>query len=970
MEQSVQIKGKSAFAGIRKWLYSKRIYFLVFAIPSLIMYIAYAFFGVHPYGDNSVLVLDLNGQYVYYYEAFRDFVHGGSDLFYNWSRNMSGEMFGIFAYYLASPFMLIICLLPRTMMCGAIELLQILKIGTAALTFAVFLRKTGNPKNISLVIFGSYYGLMSYMVVQLMDPMWLDGLIYLPLICLGIHRLVDKGKILTFTISLALMFTAHFYIGYMLGIFTFMYFVYYCFTQKGGVFPKHFLRAVLKFILGTVTALMCAAIVLIPVYNSLKLGKFEFTEPDFSMATQFDFASVLTKLFPMSYDSVNVEGMPMIYCGTITLMLIPLFFLNRKVFIKKKVGLGILASLLLISMYIRPVDMIWHGFQMPNWLPFRYSFALSFVLLLMAYEAFENLRGIRAREIGGAFVGIMLYLFWCERENYGHFQIFESGVDENGESYAFIQGIWFAAIALAICFALLYLFRKYGNSKVLCIASALLVGLELTLNTMDTLDKIDKEVCYSTYSSYEPFMSNTKDAVEQMKQEDSSPFYRMEATFHRTVNDPIGTGYYGLSHSSSTMNSPALTLLKQLGFGYAGHSTKYEGATYITDSLFDIKYLMDKVDDDGGNEFSNRYPEVKNKGENKDTTALIPDGYKKVKDIQEEGSLYTFYENPYAAGLGFACNESINNISMNDQNPFENQNIIYNAVSPYEEGYIDYFTRINPYGEETENVETALLTDGHTKYSKADKSIDECHVDYLVEMDKDSYLYMYLPTSYERSCNVWIQSEEKYNEGMEDMSYAGQFFEGDNYAIMNLGKYNAGDKLRVRITVANDDNEAYWIDTLFYSFDYDSFKSAAEQLKSKTWNLTEHDGNYVEGTVYAQSEGEVLFTTIPYENGWEITVNGKKAEINTALGTLITVGLEKGENTVTMKFSPDYFKASVVISLLGILILAWIFIFEYKNGKIIKKISFKEVKQTEFVSDYENDVNSVLPEKDDTDKEQ
>ena len=70
------------------------------------MFAAYAFFNIHPFGDGSVLVLDLNGQYVYYYEEFRDAFWGDGSFIYNWSRNLSGEMFGVFAYYLASPFML------------------------------------------------------------------------------------------------------------------------------------------------------------------------------------------------------------------------------------------------------------------------------------------------------------------------------------------------------------------------------------------------------------------------------------------------------------------------------------------------------------------------------------------------------------------------------------------------------------------------------------------------------------------------------------------------------------------------------------------------------------------------------------------------------------------------------------------------------------------------------------------------
>ena len=87
---------------LRRWFYDKRWYFAAFFLPVTIMFIAYAVFKVYPFGDNSALVLDLNGQYVYYYEAYRDAFWGDGSFIYDWSRNLSGEMFGIFAYYLAT----------------------------------------------------------------------------------------------------------------------------------------------------------------------------------------------------------------------------------------------------------------------------------------------------------------------------------------------------------------------------------------------------------------------------------------------------------------------------------------------------------------------------------------------------------------------------------------------------------------------------------------------------------------------------------------------------------------------------------------------------------------------------------------------------------------------------------------------------------------------------------------------------
>ena len=155
----------------KQWLHDKKIYLIIFAIPSLIMFFVYSVFGVHPFGDNSVLVLDLNGQYVYYFESLRDALWGDSSLIYSWSRNLSGEMFGIFGYYLASPFTIIPMILPRSMMLGALEIMQLFKIGAAAVTFAIYIKNRKHSKIFTTITFPTIYALMAYCVVQPMNPM-------------------------------------------------------------------------------------------------------------------------------------------------------------------------------------------------------------------------------------------------------------------------------------------------------------------------------------------------------------------------------------------------------------------------------------------------------------------------------------------------------------------------------------------------------------------------------------------------------------------------------------------------------------------------------------------------------------------------------------------------------------------------------------------------------------------------------
>ena len=924
--------------GLGGFCIDRWVYFAVFFLSAGILFGSYAFFGIHPIGDGSVLVLDLNGQYVYYYEHYREAFWGRESWIYSWSRNLSGEMFGIFAYYLASPYMIIIALLPRRMMQTAILILQLSKVGTSAVTFCFFLKKISPkpPKTVSLIIFPMMYALMSYMVVQLMDPMWLDGLIYLPLICHGVHRLVEEGKFTPYIVPLALMFIAHFYIGYMVGIFTFFYFCYVCLNREDRVLPKRFVLRCLQFGVGTIVALMCAMWVLLPVYNSLKLGKFEFTDPDFSLATQFDFLTFITKLFPMTYDTVYPKGMPMIYCGTAVLLLVPLYFMNQLIPVKQKVCDGVLTVILVVLMYIKPWDMAMHGFQVPNWLPFRYSFIFSFMMLVMAFRAFEKLEGITSQNIGGIFFGLMVFLFWCERENYSHFKLFVTRKDTNGDPYNVIQGIWVSMLALAAYFALIYLVKKAPASKVTAISLVVVIGSELFLTAIDTIKKIDIDVAYSKYSSYEPYMSDLNKAVDMIEDFDTDPFYRMEATFHRTVNDAIGTGYKSVSHSSSTMNAPALMTLHRLGYAYGGHYTRYDGSTPLTDALFDIRYLMDK---EGNTSYvSTRYkvpPEYKLA-----TELTVEHGGKKSKD-----TTFKFYKNPNALGLGVAAQGDIEGVQLGDDDPFDNQNKLFSALTGSDE---EFFTPVEVVKSDSENMVTVSTTDGHIKYSPADESNKECHIDYVVRMNRDSDLYMYLPTKYERSCNIWYQLEEDYTDGEYKMEYVGQFFTGDNYSIMKIGRFIEGQDIRVRITVANDENEAYWRDKLFYTFDYEGFSKACDKLKESSFEVTEFEDTALTGSVKAQFDGQKLFTTIPFEEGWSIEVNGKAVTPEKCVDdSLIAIPLDKGENVVKMRFSPSYWRLSQVITIFGVLVLLVIMAAEYKNGLILKKLLKKTVHEPE-----------------------
>ena len=211
---------KNVFRRFGRSVSDSRAYWLSFLLPVVILFLAYIAFQVWPFGARSVLSLDLNAQYVYYYDYMYDVFAGDESIWYSWSRNLSGEFMGIIGYYLASPFNLLVWIFPREWITEGLMTMMLAKAGASGLACAFFLRKHRGCGRTATVCFSVMWALCGYFVVQTMNPMWLDGLVALPLVAMGVERICDKRRFMLYVLSLVYIFVANFYIGYMVGIFS------------------------------------------------------------------------------------------------------------------------------------------------------------------------------------------------------------------------------------------------------------------------------------------------------------------------------------------------------------------------------------------------------------------------------------------------------------------------------------------------------------------------------------------------------------------------------------------------------------------------------------------------------------------------------------------------------------------------------------------------------------------------------
>lgn len=359
------------------------LYIGSFALPAVLLLTVLAVGGFAPFGDKSLLIMDMSGQYVEFYNALK---YG--DIFFSWSKSLGTNYIGVFAYYVSSPFSLLTLFFSDMDMPLCVLLLSVLKIGFAGLSFSVYGVRRFQLKGVSLLAFSCAYALMGYNMAYSMCLMWLDGVIWLPIVLLGVERIITGDGWGLFWGSLTVSLISNYYISYMLILFTGLYFMARCFEERLSL--RFFLRRFLVYMFCGCSAAGTGAILLIPTFLSQFDGKLLGNGVDYGTIYTFAWLDFFRKLLVGGYDSVTNSGAPFVYCSFFVAVLALIFFLLPGISRREKISGSVLLLFMALSMWIAPMDKIWHVFQYPNWFPYRYSFLFSFVLISLACKAFPH----------------------------------------------------------------------------------------------------------------------------------------------------------------------------------------------------------------------------------------------------------------------------------------------------------------------------------------------------------------------------------------------------------------------------------------------------------------------------------------------------------------------------------------------------------------------------------------------------
>jgi uncharacterized membrane protein YfhO len=166
--------------------------------------------------------------------------------------------------------------------------------------------------------------------------------------------------------------------------------------------------------------------------------------------------------------------------------------------------------------------------------------------------------------------------------------------------------------------------------------------------------------------------------------------------------------------------------------------------------------------------------------------------------------------------------------------------------------------------------------------------------------------------------------------------------------IFHLGWLEEGDYVTIEYVYKDMDVSSEVAHIHLATFDHNAYWDVYNKLSMNMLDVDSYEDGYVHGTI-TMPEGETMFTSIPYDEGWSITVDGEKADYYTVCGAFIGLDMEPGEHEIEMIYTPRGLYLGIIIAVAGwVLFILGVMHNTHKNTatKLVKNTN-NEIDQNE-----------------------
>lgn len=554
---------------------------LTFIIPPLgVMAIVLAVFagaGFYPFGSGSVSWCDMNQQTVPLLIDLKDILDGKSGMFLNMNNAAGMNFYGVFFFFLASPFSLLVKLVDKADMISFVNILVMLKLMTAALTAQIYFRSCQKSLSRPLcVILSMMYALCGYGMLFYQNVIWLDMMYLFPLLMLSLEQLVKKQNNILYTVMITVMLIVNYYISYMTVLFILLFMAVYV--------SRHFKdentgRICVKFISGSVIGALLSAVVWLPCFiQFLSSGRGESTVETIANA---DLIS--------SYKTV----LPLLFCSAFIFAAVGINVFSGKKRTERTKTYLILFALTLVPFFIEPVNIMWHTGNYMSF-PARYGFITIFMGLIccaefLSQEEHESKPSLpkMITACAAVFAATALYVIFLLKNLTLHFEELTNYTKTLWGNDRSFEGLAALFIAALLCYGAAYFVYRRGF-----IVRSLFTGFVCLIFIIESAANVKLYMTSAHLRNPWRNQSSAEICAIADKIGDDS-FYRVATDEKITDYNMIGAlGYPSLSHYTSLTDKDYMFTQKRLGYTSVWMEVGSGGGTELTNALYAVKYKI------------------------------------------------------------------------------------------------------------------------------------------------------------------------------------------------------------------------------------------------------------------------------------------------------------------------------------------------------------------------------------------
>ncbi len=864
-----------------------------FFIASLVMFLIYVFNGM-VFGEYIAMRSDFLNGYIPIIKNTARAILEKDNILFSFSSCLGLNNIFYLANIIFSPFNILYLILFNVDENIVTVLVVLLKVGTVSASFCFFSRKILKNDKFSAVIVSCFYSLCAYTIAYCtITIMWLDAMLILPLLCVAIVDCFKNNKRVWLIVLYTYLFVSQFYIAYMVGIFSLVAVLLYMFILYVPSAEKPMKDRMNKFfnwVLCVVIAVLLSACVWVPTLFFILGNRAE----DSTKIIDID-ASLLqivnSFFWGMGYNISGTFGY--LYCGIPVFICLFLFLFCKKINVKEKIFSSILISIFLLCMISTYANLFLHVFDQPDFFFYRYSFVISFAACAVAARYLGLIDVFEKKNTLFVSLGLLVTYLIVQQTTamWDLTSVLHPSLNDNT---GFLVNLFLILLWIVIFWA--YIDNRF-NKKALMVLSVILMGTEIVTGSFRQINSLTFK------SEYYDWYDFTEKTVKEIKDSDNG-LYRIVYTNNLYNNADSWFSYNGIVDFGDQEKMKVRNILSDIGFATSPRYIDDTGYTDVSNMLLGVKYNL-----------------------------IRPYSAVDFEENQTIGSGY-YVKNDYALSIGYLVDGNVLFYESEGRNAFENMNNLVTYLTGLED---KCFVKVPDENVVYDDMGVSVVENNNKKNFITNKEEGTLYITALNEGFEEAYMQVERDKSTYTVYDYFVIGTRNVG-GFQHVPIS--------LSTVNRMFYNEA-KDRFHIVVYSEPDispESLEFNRInLYYLDKESLQKQYDVLSSGQLEVTDWHNGYVKGTVKVNDYRRILLTTIPYDPGWSVKVNGVESDIVTVLdGAFVGVLLpEEGEYTIELEYEVPGLRIGIMTSLLGVLAFLSV-VFEKKLKKKPSSAKTKE----------------------------